>query len=170
LYRTNDYESISKHVGLTKTIQEIEDYATVFFQKVDTLTDRVKIKEKINKAQKNVNFNMRAPDVIRAKIEKYKNPLEDMALTHATQKSKFFCKESDNVLLYLTNKLGYGNWQEIKKAVRREQRSRYDHLFISRNEDELKKRVIYLVQSLEKEVQEQQKGENSKHVPQHETV
>lgn len=113
---------------------------------------------------------MRAPDVIRAKIEKYKNPLEDMALTHATQKSKFFCKESDNVLLYLTNKLGYGNWQEIKKAVRREQRSRYDHLFISRNEDELKKRVIYLVQSLEKEVQEQQKGENSKHVPQHESV
>ena len=53
---------------------------------------------------------MRAPDVIRAKIEKYKNPLEDMVLTHATQKSKFFCKESDNVLLYLTNKLGYGNW------------------------------------------------------------
>jgi len=27
---------------------------------------------------------MRAPEVIRAKIEKYKNPLEDMALTHAT--------------------------------------------------------------------------------------
>ena len=114
---------------------------------------------------------MRAPDVIRTKIGKYKNPLEDMVLTHATQKSKFFCKESDNVLLYLTNKLGYGNWQEIQKAVRREQRSRYDHLFISRNEDELKKRVIYLVQSLEKEEQEHLKGENTKHVlMQHETV
>lgn len=81
MFRTNDYENIKKHVGETKTVQEIEEYATVFFQKVDTLTDRVKIKDKINKAQKNVNFNMRAPGIIKTKIEKYKNPLEDMVLS-----------------------------------------------------------------------------------------
>jgi hypothetical protein len=35
--------------------------------------------------------------------------------------------------------------------VRRDTRCRLDHLFISRSEEELKKRVIYLVQCLEKE-------------------
>jgi len=74
-----------------------------------------------------------------------------MVLVYATQKSKFFCKESDIILLCLTNKLGYGNWSAIKRAIRREPRCRFDHLFISRNEEELKKRVIYLVQSLERE-------------------
>ena len=161
MFRTNDYDNIQKHVGDTKTVEEIEEYATVFFQKVDTLSDRVKIKEKINKAQKNLSFNMRAPSIIKNKLEKYKHPVEDMVLSQATQKSKFFCKESDNILIYLTHKIGFGNWLEIKKAVRREQRSRYDHLFISRNEDELKKRVIYLVQSLDKE-EELLKSDNQK--------
>jgi hypothetical protein len=47
--------------------------------------------------------------------------------------------------------MGYGNWSKIKQAVRRETRCRLDHLFVSRSEEELKKRVIYLVQCLEKE-------------------
>lgn len=88
---------------------------------------------------------MRAPGIIKKKVEEYQNPMDELVLNQATQKSKFFCKESDILLLVLTNKLGYGNWIEIKKAVRRENRCRFDHLFISRNEDELKKRVIYLV-------------------------
>ena len=54
----------------------------------------------------------------------------------------------------LTNKLGYGNWSKLKKAVCRESRCRMDHLFTSRSEEELKKRVIYLVQCIDKEEQE----------------
>ena len=106
---------------------------------------------------------MRAPGIIKKKVEEYKNPMDELVLNQATQKSKFFCKESDILLLVLTNKLGYGNWIEIKKAVRRENRCRFDHLFISRNEDELKKRVIYLVQSLIKE-EEEAKNKGTKDV------
>ena len=75
----------------------------------------------------------------------------------ATQKSKFFSKETDIILLCLADKYGYGNWQDIKKALRREQRCRFEHIFISRSEEELKKRIIYLVQSLEKEQEEAEK-------------
>jgi len=94
---------------------------------------------------------MRAPYIIQNKIDRYSNPLEEMNLPFATQKSKFFSRESDIILLCLTHKLGYGNWNEIKRALRRENRCRFDNLFISRTEDEIKKRIIYLVQSLEKE-------------------
>jgi hypothetical protein len=51
----------------------------------------------------------------------------------------------------LTDRFGYGNWTDIKRALRREPRCRLDHLFISRSEEDLKKRVVYLVQSIEKE-------------------
>jgi hypothetical protein len=54
--------------------------------------------------------------------------------------------------------LGFGNWPEIKRAIRRENRCRFDNLLISRSEEEIKKRVVYLVQMLEKE-KEDQRGE-----------
>jgi putative lipoic acid-binding regulatory protein len=57
-------------------------------------------------------------------------------------------------LLYLTDKIGYGKWAEIKKAIKRDVRCRFDHLFMSRAEDDLKKRVIYLVQCIEKELED----------------
>jgi hypothetical protein len=52
--------------------------------------------------------------------------------------------------------MGYGNWSEIRRQVRRESKFRFDHLFMSRSEEEIKKRVIYLVQSIEKEKETQQ--------------
>jgi predicted transcriptional regulator of viral defense system len=69
------------------------------------------------------------------------------------------------ILLCLTHKYGYGAWQEIKKALRREQRCRFEHIFISRSEEELKKRIIYLVQSLEKEFEEEEKKGNKQAAP-----
>mmetsp|Transcript_11768 Transcript_11768/g.18049 ORF Transcript_11768/g.18049 Transcript_11768/m.18049 type:complete len:134 (+) Transcript_11768:1954-2355(+) len=81
-----------------------------------------------------------------------------MNLPYATQKSKFFSRESDIILICLTDKLGYGNWSDIKRALRRENRCRFDNLFISRSEDEIKKRIIYLVQSLDKEQEEEKRS------------
>ena len=129
----------------TKSPEEVEEYSTVFFQKIDSLNDRDKIRAKINKAQKNVNFNLKAPELIRNKISQYENAYEEMNFTYATQKSKYFNRESDIHLICLTGKLGYGNWTKIKNAVRRDTRCRLDHLFISRSEEELKKRIVYLV-------------------------
>lgn len=57
-------------------------------------------------------------------------------------------------MLFLTDKIGYGKWAEIKKAIKRDVRCRFDHLFMSRAEDDLKKRTIYLVQCIEKELEE----------------
>lgn len=144
-YAIDDYKNISKHMDGSKTRDEVEEYATVFFKKIDSLNEAEKIKAKINKAQKNVSFNLRAPELIKAKVDQYENPFEEMNFTYATQKSKYFNRETDVFLVCLTNKLGYGNWTKIKNAVRRDSRCRLDHLFISRSEEELKKRIIYLV-------------------------
>lgn len=54
-------------------------------------------------------------------------------------------------MLCLSHELGYGNWNAIKHAIRRDTRVRFDHFFMSRSEIELSKRVDILVRSIEKE-------------------
>ena len=106
----------------------------------------------MEKAEKILSFKQKAPEIIKSKVMAYENPLEEMVI-YATQKSKYFSKDSDIILLCLTNQYGYGKWREIKKAVRRDSRFRFDHLFLSRNEQELQRRVDILVKALEKEDQ-----------------
>ena len=77
---------------------------------------------------------------------------------NVVQKSKYFSKEADIVLLCLTHEHGYGNWQKIKHALKRDTRCRFDHLFMSRTVQELQKRVDILVKSLEKEIQDTKNG------------
>jgi hypothetical protein len=106
-----------------------------------------------------LSFKQKAPEIIKNKITAYENPLDEMVI-YATQKSKYFSKESDIILLCLTHKLGYGKWKDIKKAVRRDSRCRFDHLFLSRNESELQRRVDILVKALEKEEQQNKKKQD----------
>lgn len=54
-----------------------------------------------------------APEIIKAKVMAYENPIDEMII-YATQKSKYFSRESDIILLCLANKFGYGKWKEIK--------------------------------------------------------
>jgi len=106
----------------------------------------------MEKAEKLISFKQKAPEIIRNKVRAYDNPYDEMVI-YASQKSKYFSKESDVVLLCLTDQVGYGKWKEIKRAVRREPRCRFDHLFLSRNEQELQRRVDVLIKALEKEEQ-----------------
>ena len=153
-----DYEGISDHVG-TKNPEEVAKYSRVFVANIDSLVDSDKIRKNMEKADKVIQFKNRAPSIIRSKIEGYENPLEQMQIM-ATQKSKYFTKDSDILLLCITDKVGYGKWKEIKRAIRRDLRCRFDHLFLSRTEQELQRRVDILVKALEKEEETSKKRQD----------
>ena len=146
LYPREQVENIAMHIG-TKTPEEVTRYLEVFYLKQDTLTDYAKIKKNLDKAENNHDFKKSAPRLIMQKVVGYDRPVEEMKLD-VVQKSKYFSKEADIVLLCLTHEHGYGNWSAIKNAVRRDTRTRFDHLFMSRSEQELSKRVDILVKSL----------------------
>ena len=114
----------------------MERYAKVFFEKMETLNDCEKIRKNMQKADKILQFKTKAPEIIKSKVMAYENPLDEMII-YQTQKSKYFSKDSDIILLVLTHQFGYGKWREIKKAIRRDSRFRFDHLFLSRNEQEI---------------------------------
>ena len=150
-YSPDDFENIARHIGDTKTAEDVEKYAPVFLKNIDTLADAEKIRKNMEKADKIIQFKKKAPLIIRKKVLAYENPSDDMLLHQSTQKSKYFSKESDILLLCITDKIGYGKWREIQQAIRRDLRSRFDHLFLSRSELDLQRRVDILVKGLEKE-------------------
>jgi len=51
-YSPDDYENIAKHIGDTKTPEDIAKYAPVFLTHLDTLADAEKIKKNMEKADK----------------------------------------------------------------------------------------------------------------------
>ena len=133
-------------------MEQVESYAKRFFEQMQTLNDYEKICKNMEKAERMIEFKSKAPKLISDKVNAYESPTDEMQI-YATQKSKYFSKESDIILLCLTHKHGYGNWSDIKKSIKRDSRCRFDHLFLSRNEVEIQRRVDILVKAIEKESQ-----------------
>ena len=96
----------------------------------------MKIKKILERCNEVHSFKKTAPLLIKTKVTTVERPLDEMVL-NPIQKSKYFSKEADIVLLCLTHEYGYGKWTEIKHAIRRDGRVRFDHLLMSRNEQEL---------------------------------
>lgn len=78
----------------------------------------------------------------------YENPMDEMKI-EVKAKNKAFKSDSDIVLLCLVHRLGYGMWADVKRAIRKESRCRFDHWFLSRTEQELARRVDFLVKILD---------------------
>lgn len=56
----------------------------------------------------------------------------------------------------MTNELGYGNWDELKREVRRAPDFRFDWLFKSRTPIELGRRVDLLIRLIQNETKEKE--------------
>lgn len=106
------------------------------------------------------NFKKTAPLLIKTKVTALERPLDEMVI-NPIQKSKYFSREADILLLCLTHEIGYGKWSQIKHAIRRDNRVRFDHLLMSRNEVELQRRVDILVKTIEKEIENEAKAPRS---------
>lgn len=154
-YPREDIAGIATHIN-TKTEAEVAEYQQAFYANVNSLNDSVKIQENLDRCHNIHSFKKSAPLLIKTKVTAVERPLDEMVL-NPIQKSKYFSKEADIVLLCLTHEHGYGNWVDIKHAIRRDGRVRFDHLLMSRNENELQKRVGILVKTIEKEIEHELK-------------
>lgn len=84
----------------------------------------------------------------------FDNPWEELEFTHINCKDKLFTIEEDRHLLCWTRKYGYGHWQAIKNAVRRNPNFRFDYFLRSLPVELLGKRCEQLMKAAEKEVEQ----------------
>ncbi len=76
-------------------------------------------------------------------------------MSYGQNKGKAYNEEEDRFILCKTHELGYGQWDELKAAVRRHWRFRFDWFFKSRTPQELGRRCETLIRLIEKEMEDE---------------
>jgi len=97
MFAPDDYNAIAEYLQ-SKTAEQVEKYSGPFFKRMEELSDAKRVKVILEKTSKLLEFKSRAPDLIARKVSAYEDPIEEMVI-YPTQKSKFFSKESDVILL-----------------------------------------------------------------------
>ena len=78
---------------------------------------------------------------------------EDIKIAFPTNNHQSeYTYEEDQYLIYITNKYGYGNWDDIMKSIKTSEDLLFNYFLKSRNKIEIQKRIDYLVKIIEKEL------------------
>lgn len=138
-----------------KTEEEVREYAAVFFERgASHLADWERIIKQIERGEQRIQRQASIANAIAAKLEKYKNPWQELKLQYGPAKGKAYTEEEDRFLVCMMHRLGYGAWEEIKAEIRNSWRFRFDWFFKSRTPQEIYRRCETLVRLIEKENEE----------------
>ena len=137
----------------TKTKEEIVKYSKVFWELIDTLPEGQRIlknMERKEKLERQKNHNSR---LICKKCENLaKDEYESIKINFPPGNHQSeFTYEDDQYLIYVTNKYGYGNWDDIMRDLKTSEDLLFNYYLKSRNKAEIQKRVDYLVKLIERE-------------------
>eukprot|EP00306_Pavlova_sp_CCMP459_P004759 CAMPEP_0185157904 /NCGR_PEP_ID=MMETSP1139-20130426/2073_1 /TAXON_ID=298111 /ORGANISM="Pavlova sp., Strain CCMP459" /LENGTH=1133 /DNA_ID=CAMNT_0027723009 /DNA_START=12 /DNA_END=3413 /DNA_ORIENTATION=+ len=150
----NDVDKIAREMD-GKTLQEVTAYRDAFFSRgPELLADWERIERKIQDGERKLAVREEMQAALREKVSRYDNPWQQLSLKYGTSRGKIFNEDEDRFLLCMTNKLGYGQWDELKREIRRSPEFRFDWIFKSRTPQELSRRVDLLIRLVVNEAKE----------------
>ncbi|XP_024528171.1 ISWI chromatin-remodeling complex ATPase CHR11 [Selaginella moellendorffii] len=152
-YGRFDFASIANEME-GKTEEEVERYCRVFQERYKELNDYDRILRAIERGEARIARKDEIMRTIGKKLDRYKNPWQELKIQYGQNKGKLYNEECDRFLICMTNKLGYGNWDEIKTAIRMSPIFRFDWFIKSRTPGELARRCDTLIRLIEREIQE----------------
>mmetsp|Transcript_33915 Transcript_33915/g.55017 ORF Transcript_33915/g.55017 Transcript_33915/m.55017 type:complete len:933 (+) Transcript_33915:210-3008(+) len=149
-----------------KSYEETAEYYDVFFANFEALTQKVSIQKAIDKAEKQIEQYREYSDVLSCNVLKAgeESAVDVLGVTlKAQQKEKGFDPSEDRFLLCKTHEYGFGNWDDVKDAVRTTEQFEFDYFLKTRTAAELGRRVTALVKLLKpkKELAQQLKRKSS---------
>ena len=153
IYGKDGLEIIAKDIT-TKTYEEICNYNKVFWEIIEELPEGQRILKNIEKKEKLEKQKNHSSRLISKKCENIEDDeYENIKINfppgnHQTE----YTYEDDQYLIYITNKYGYGNWDDIMRDVKTSEDLLFNYYLKSRNKSEIQKRVDYLVKLIEKEL------------------
>jgi len=150
--KTQVYKAVSEETG--KTEGQVRAYFKVFWERFKEVADWPKILDRIEKGERRIERNQAIERALKIKVARHKNPWQTLRLQYGSNKGKAFTEEEDIFLVCKMNEIGYGNWSELKIAVRQAWQFRFDWFIKSRTPTELQRRCETLVRLVEKENEE----------------
>jgi len=136
----------------------VRAYSEAFWKVGETyIPDFDKIVKRIEEGEKKILEKLEMAAILTAKVKSVDNPWDNLTLKYGNNRGKLFNEEEDRFLLCMTDKLGYGKWEELKREVRMRPEFRFDWLFKSRTPIELGRRVDLLIRIIKSETQGKEK-------------
>ena len=131
----------------TKTLEEVKAYSEAFWARAPTLlSDFDKQLKQIEEGEKKLEQKREMAEALRKKVSSADvDPWRTLTVKYGNNRGKLFTEEEDRFLLCMTNEIGYGAWEELKREVRKSPDFRFDWLFKSRTPVELGRRVDLLI-------------------------
>jgi len=150
-YGSSNLPMLHKEVSIAtdKTEDYVARYSSAFFSRISELPDYVKLVEKVDKGNKRVLREVEVKRVLEAKFA-CSSP-DDLKIAYGAYRSRVFSENHDKMLLHLIHKLGYGNWEQIRQAIKASPRFQFDWYFKARTSIELQRRAEVILNLIMKE-------------------
>lgn len=163
-----DIESIKKKVASERkelTEDDVQRYHEAFWVKMKDLDDHDKIEKSIKRGEARVQKFSEKIKTLESSLSEYKGRqdiLDNLKFKYSPQqKGKGYSDLVDAYLVYLTQEEGYGNWEKVIQAIRKDLEFRFDYFLRSRTAAEIQRRVDILLGILKK-AGDDEKGESKK--------
>lgn len=161
-YGRNEVEKIAQGIP-TKTLDEVKTYSNAFWERINEIPDGQKIVRNIERKERQEKQKELSIKLLNHKCETSNGEYEDIKILYPNNnRQSEYSLEEDQFLIYITNKCGYGNWDDIIREIRINEDLMFNYYLKSRNKIEIQKRVDYLVKVLEKEFGTMSIGDNKK--------
>ena len=139
----------------SKSADEIKTYSQAFWARgAGLIPDFDKLARRIEEGERKIAEKAKMADALSSKVKSVDNPWQTLSIKYGNNRGKLFTEEEDRFLVCMTQELGYGKWEELKKEVRRCPDFRFDWLFKSRTPIELGRRVDLLIRLIQNESKE----------------
>ncbi|KAG0140791.1 hypothetical protein CROQUDRAFT_664695 [Cronartium quercuum f. sp. fusiforme G11] len=155
LHARDAYDLIATEID-TKTKEEVQEYAEVFWQRFEEIEDHARFITKIEQAEAKRKKADRTEELLKEKIGSIKHPMQNLKIHYVNQtKGKSYSEEEDRFLLVQLHRHGLGKeevWELIKKDIIESPLFRFDWFIKSRTPQEIMRRCNTLVQLIVKEL------------------
>ena len=98
----------------TKTLDQVKEYSNAFWERISEIPDGQKILRNIDKKEKLEKQRELSIKLINKKCENINREYDEIKIAYPNNNHQSeYSFEEDQYLLYITNKCGYGNWDDI---------------------------------------------------------
>lgn len=151
----HNLDEVAIDIGDSKALEEVHEYSDAFWKLGEThLESWQRVVKQIEDGEQRIARRQEMERALGLKVGRYRDPWKELDVIYTGARSKTFIDEEDRWLVCMTNKLGYGRFENLKAEVRKAWQFRFNWWIKSRTPTELKRRVDALIRMIEKENEE----------------
>eukprot|EP00808_Paulinella_micropora_P021784 g56470.t1 len=154
-YGRSDIDKIEVNVK-GKLPEEVRKYHDTFWRQISELPQHKNIEKRIVKGEAKLNTRKQQEKALETLCVDYKSLsrqdfMARLDIKYRNIKKSGFTMDNDKLLIYLAHSQGYGEWDKLKSAIRKDDFCMFDYFLKSRTPAELGRRVDVLIRLVTKE-------------------